>query len=236
MDNYNYDNFSTDEFDFDQFNGPAIGDKAPDFVLKTADNQAVRLLDFAGDFLLLELGSITCPLFQSRRTGMSRLDAHHDNVSSAILYVREAHPGNNVPSHKSFEDKQECAQTLKQEDGETRLILVDDFAGTAHKAYGGYPNSVFIINRNGCVVFRAKWNNPVSTAKALDALVAGKAVKVKNYFFPAKPAVVFHTLGRGGKESFVDFFRGLPMLVWVNFIKRNARLLFNSAPTQDVVC
>ena len=224
---YNYDEFSTTDYDFDTVDGPDLGRKAPDFLLTTAAGETRNLLDFAGDFLVLEMGSITCPLFQSRRTIMERLEPDFNNVSTAVLYVREAHPGSKTPSHKSFEDKVACAHRLKNEDGETRTVFVDDVDGTAHQAYGGMPNAVFIINKSGCVVFRSEWNNPSATRSALNAMIEGRLVIAKSFFRPPLPTVVFRTFKGAGKGSAWDFFRGLPYLIWTNIVKRNLRLLFN---------
>lgn len=205
--------------------GADVGDKAPDFLLETTDGEAKALLDFSGEFLVLEMGSITCPLFQSQRGTMETLD-RQNGVSTAVLYVREAHPGAVVPGHKSFEDKIACATRLRVEDGETRRIYVDDLDGHAHLAYGSMPNAVFIINKNGCVVYRAEWNNPSATRNALDALLAGRTDTAKAYFCPAIPTTVFRTLSKAGKGSAADFFKGFPFLTWTNIIKRNFRLLF----------
>ncbi|MEP1447708.1 MAG: deiodinase-like protein [Paraglaciecola sp.] len=226
MKSYNYDEFSTKGYDFDSVIGPDVGDKAPDFPLTTTDGETKRLLNFSGEFLVLEMGSITCPLFQSRRSIMEPL-SRQNGVSSAVLYVREAHPGADIQSHKSFDDKKTCALRLKNEDGESRTVFVDNFEGSAHVAYGSMPNAVFIINKNGCVVYRSEWNNPSATQKAVQALLAGKAVTAKPYFRPAVPATVFKTLGKAGKGSAADFFKGLPFLIWTNIIKRNLRLLVN---------
>ncbi len=227
MSDYNYDAFKTEDYDFDAETGPLPGQKALDFLLTTSDGTPRKLLDFDGAFLVLELGSITCPLFQSRRKTMATLDDLSDRVSTAILYVREAHPGQLIPSHSSADVKHTCARRLVEEDGETRLVLVDDFEGSAHRAYGGMPNAVFIINRNGCVVFRSDWNNPSATRSALEALLDGKAVHTKSYFFPATPTTAIRTLRRAGMGSTKDFLKGLPSLIWANVIKRNLRLVFN---------
>lgn len=230
MTSYNYDGFSTEDYDFNTEFGPDVGDKAPDFALTTASGETKNLLDFSGTFLVLEMGSITCPLYQSRRGIMEPL-AETDGASSAVIYVREAHPGANIQSHKSFEDKMGCAVRLTTQDGESRTVFVDGLEGKAHAAYGSMPNAVFIINKNGCVVYRTDWNNPSATRKALLALLAGRAVTAKPYFRPALPTTVFRTLGNAGKGSAVDFFKGLPFLIWTNIIKRNLRLFFGRPKT-----
>ena len=228
MKDYNYDRFSADDYDLNQFDGPTTGEKAPDFTCTTIDNQSKRILDFDGDFLVLEFGSITCPLFQQRRGVMSPLRTQFPNVSHTILYVREAHPGRNIPSHQSLEEKQNCAQMLKEKDGEDRLILIDQVDGAAHQAYGSLPNSVFIIDVNGRVVYHAEWNNASATQQALSALVEGKDPKPESYFTPANLAVFTRTLVRGGRESVIDFLIGIPQLVWRHLIKKNIQMMFKN--------
>jgi hypothetical protein len=226
MTGYNYGEFSPRNYDFESIIGPDVGDKAPSFTLATADGKTLDLLAFSGDFLVLEMGSITCPLFHSRRPVMQTLD-DMARVSTAVLYVREAHPGADIQSHTSTAQKTSCAVRLKSEDGETRTVFVDDLDGTAHTAYGSMPNAVFIINKRGCVVYRTDWNNPIATKKALLALIDGRAVTAKSYFRPATPRALIRTLGNAGKGSAADFFKGLPILIWNNIFKRNLRLFLN---------
>ena len=176
MENYNYDEFSSNAYNLDDFRGPEVGTKAEDFSLSDLNNENVQLLDFSGKFLVLELGSITCPLFQGRREGMSDLVDQFPSVSFSVLYFREAHPGGNFPSHKSLDEKIGCAQQLKSTDEERRNIIIDDINGTAHLSYGGYPNAIFIIDKNRYVAFRSDWNNVSATKTALINLLDGKPV------------------------------------------------------------
>ena len=88
MKTYNYDGFSTKEYNLNNFQGPELGTKAPNFELLNLEGQRTSLLDFKGDFLVLETGSITCPLFQGRRKGMTSLASEFPNVSFSVLYVR----------------------------------------------------------------------------------------------------------------------------------------------------
>lgn len=231
MSGYNYSKFDASQYDLDNFGGPQLGQKAPDLVVETMDGTPRRLLDFKGDFLVLEMGSITCPLFQGRRKGMAKMVANNPNTDFAILYVREAHPGLSRPKHSSIESKRENALALQNEDHEGREILLDSLEGTAHLAFGEFPNSVFIINKNGCVVFLADWNNPRATAKALKALKAGKPATGMGLFLPAPPPVVLKTLNSAGKGAAVDFFTGLPRLIWKNLIKRNLRVALGKTPS-----
>lgn len=221
---YNYSQFNAEDYDLVNFRGPQPGTNAPDFNLTLAEGGQSRLLDFDNSFLVLEMGSLTCPLFQGRRKTMSALHHAHKDVSFAVLYVREAHPGTMISAHQSDEEKQSCAMRLRS-DGENRRVLVDDLDGTAHQAYGGYPNSVFIINHNGCVVYASDWNNPEITARALTLLKQGKPAKLKAWFKPVPPTVSWKILRAGGQGSMADFLRGLPRLIWNNLILRNIRLM-----------
>lgn len=238
MTGYNYDGFSSKDYDFDNTTGPHTGEKAPNCAVSTSAGEPRHLLDFEGDFLVLEMGSLTCPLFQSRRGRMEKMNVDDPRVSKVVLYVREAHPGAEIPHHQDIEAKCACAKRLETEDGETRLVLVDDLEGTAHKAYGGMPNTLFIINRNRCVVFRAEWNNPLATEKALDALLKGHTFRSKSYFRPALPSISIRTLRRAGKGSAADFLRSFPSLLWNNLIKRNLRLFLNRPQplSRDTTC
>jgi len=230
MAGYNYTKFEAAHYNLDQFSGPKLGDKAPDATLEKLDGTRKRLLDFDGDFLVLEMGSITCPLFQGRRARMADLCAANPDTSFAILYVREAHPGLSRPKHSSNADKRANALALKNEDHEGREIWLDDLEGRAHIAFGQYPNSVFIFNRNGCVVYMADWNNPRATAKALNALKAGRPASGMGLFLPPKPPVALRTLRSAGPGAAVDFFSGLPRLIWKNLIKRNLRVMLGKSP------
>ena len=223
--NYNYEKFSAQQYDLNNFNGPQPGDKAPDFELRNVNGDKKNLLDFKGEFLVIEMGSVTCPLFQSRRKGMTHAVDKHPRSDFVIVYVREAHPGDSIPQHKDLNDKISCAKSFQEEDGEGREILVDNFAGDVHAAYGHYPNSVFIINRNGCVVFKSDWNDQAATNKALNQLEAGKPATAMSLFKPAFPPVAVHTLKRSGGGASFDFLKSLPSLVWNNLIKRNWRVL-----------
>ncbi|MGE4611548.1 MAG: deiodinase-like protein [Paracoccaceae bacterium] len=143
MTDYNYDKFSASHYALDNFGGPQPRQKAPDFALQTTDRSSHNLLDFEGEFLVLEFGSITCPLFQNRRGVMKALTETYLNASFAILYVREAHPGNSRPQHKDTAGKLANAGALQSGDNEGRHILIDHFEGTAHKAYGSISQCRF---------------------------------------------------------------------------------------------
>jgi len=87
-----------------------------------------------------------------------------------IVYVREAHPGENFPHHASFEKKLEHAEKLREVENVNEIpILIDDIHGTTHRAYGLLPNMVYLIDREGTVVYKSDW----SDADELDGVCTG---------------------------------------------------------------
>ena len=92
-----------------------------------------------------------------------------------FIYAREAHPGENVLHHDSFERKLASARLLAEEAGIGRDILVDDLDGTMHRAYGLMPNMTWVIDRGGRVVYKANWTGAANVEAFLDRFLAGRA-------------------------------------------------------------
>jgi len=91
-----------------------------------------------------------------------------------FVYTREAHPGENVPHHDSLERKLACARLLREEAGIGRDILVDDLAGTVHRAYGLMPNMTWVIGRGGRVAYKANWTSAANVEAFLDRFLAAR--------------------------------------------------------------
>lgn len=75
------------------------------------------------------------------------------------VYVREAHPGENIPEHTSFPQKVSLAERCKQEDEITVPVLVDSLNGQLHRDYGLLPNMIYVINRQGIIVYKSDWTD-----------------------------------------------------------------------------
>ena len=54
---------------------------------------------------------------------MEKIAQDYLNCAHAVLYVREAHPGADIPAHKAMEDKRNCATLLKSEFEDPRTIF-----------------------------------------------------------------------------------------------------------------
>ena len=58
-------------------NLPAVGEKAPAFILTTDDLDEITLLDFAGQKLVLNIFPLGCPSHRRRGLGLAPLVAGH---------------------------------------------------------------------------------------------------------------------------------------------------------------
>jgi len=156
---YNYERFQPAYYTFDSFEGPKVGQKAPDFTVYTMKKDQVKLSDFFGDWIVLEMGSITCPIYESKIKPMNKLASKFPDIKFLLLYVREAHPGEKIPQHATLTQKLACAKFAQEKDNEKRTIFIDDLEGRAHQMYGSMPNSIYIINPESKIIFRGDWNN-----------------------------------------------------------------------------
>lgn len=81
-----------------------------------------------------------------------------------------------MPSHDSLDSKLACARLLREETGIGRDILVDDLAGTVHRAYGLMPNMTWMIDRGGRVAYKANWTSAANVEAFLGRFVAARGL------------------------------------------------------------
>jgi hypothetical protein len=96
-------------------------------------------------------------------------------ITSVFLYTREAHPGEHFPAHRSLEQKLDHARAFQDMFAIERPVLVDDLAGTAHRAYGLLPNMTYLIGRGGRVLSRADWTDGATIETALRYVLDARA-------------------------------------------------------------
>lgn len=220
---YNYDTFTrgmlVQDMATDRVGGPEPGERAPDFEARTLDGDKVRLSDYRGHKnVVLTFGSATCPMTAASIGGMNDLyeEYNGDGAQFLLVYVREAHPGEELPAHESMDDKVHAAETLRDEEDVNMPVLVDDLRGSIHKKYGKLPNSTYIIDRSGRVAFRCLWTQPPVVKQALEELlerqqdrgvdhvvVAGGEHTTMPKLYPILHA--HRALERGGDKALYDF-------------------------------
>lgn len=220
---YNYRHFGPEYYDFRTFDGPRPGDDAPDFEATTLEGETVELSDFRGNWVVLETGSITCPITDSKVYAMDELYKRFDDVVFVLLYTREAHPGENYEAHTSFQEKLERAREFADEYHIERTVLVDDLEGTAHRRYGGMPNSVHVLDPDGTVVLRGDWNDVKGVEEVLENRERGRIYERDIYrgrplLFTQKKGMV-RVLTDAGPRAVRDFIKHAPTLALMHLKK-----------------
>jgi hypothetical protein len=117
------------------------------------------------------------------------------------VFLRQAHPGELRGPYRGYREKLEGAREYKREEGIPWTILVDDYAGTVHRAYSGeMADPVFLIDSDGRVSFYGMWTHAPTLKKAIDELLAHGGRGVAGGGLDRAP----HLLA-----SFVDGWRGI---------------------------
>ena len=173
---YNYSQFAASQYTHGTFEGPTVGEPAVDFTLLDVEGKKHSLSEYAGKHVVIETGSLTCPQYVSWIDPMNALMDQHPDVAFLTIYVREAHPGSNVASHSSLKEKSALAVRLRNEEKESRPILIDTLAGDMHRSYGAWPNMVYVIAPDGEVAFRGLWNNADLLGEVVEQLKSGQPV------------------------------------------------------------
>jgi len=93
-----------------------------------------------------------------------------ESTAFFVVYVREAHPGGRFPQTTTYEEKRANAAECRRQCGITIPILVDNMEEEVHKLYGSLPNMIYIIDKEGRVVYRATWTHSQEVRQVLEGL------------------------------------------------------------------
>ncbi len=152
------------------------GKEAPAFTLKDQNGKDVKLADFKGKIVVLEWFNEECPIVKRHYDGnkMNELAAKYAEKGVVWLAI-------NSTNHATVESNAKADKAWKM----NRPIL-DDHSGEIGHAYASTNTpGMFIVDKEGKLAYRGAIddNNRGSNtevvnyvAKALDELVAGKAV------------------------------------------------------------
>lgn len=212
---YNLDRFHRDDWDLVRFDGPRAGEPAIDFTLADVNGGSVSLADYRGKWLVLEMGAASCGMYARNIKPHNLLTRDYPDVEFLVVYVREPHPGERKNAHSSFEEKLSNARDLKSLYGENRKIVVDSLDGEMHVKYGLKPNSVYVINPEGIVIYRCDWAVTGELKKVLNNRDQLHKVEHADIDIMGRPSVVIavKSLLAGGWKALWDFIKMLPKLV-----------------------
>ena len=139
-----------------------VGVAAPDFEAPALDGTTVRLSGFRGQrHVVMITGAVTSPMCAFEVPALNDLQQEFvsRDVSFFLLYTRESHPAENYPSHSSWEQKLSYARDLKRLENVQLPILVDHLDGRIHRSYGTWPNALFVIHKDGRLIYRSNMAN-----------------------------------------------------------------------------
>lgn len=136
-----------------------------------------------------------------------------------IVYSREAHPGENYPHHQSFAQKIAHAKKLRELDRIDDIpILLDDIHGSTHSDYGLLPNMVYLIDRDGIIVYKSDWSDAheidgmcasllrLDEMKAKKVPIVRQAVSERLHWIPMDPVQREQVYRRSGEKAIRDYF------------------------------
>jgi alkyl hydroperoxide reductase subunit AhpC len=201
-----------------------VGSAAPEFEASTLDGAIVRLSDFRGKrHVVIMAGAVTSPMCAFEIPEFNRLqkEFHAQGVSFFLLYTRESHPAEHYGAHQNFEQKLAYARELQRLEKVQLPIIVDHLDGRIHRAYGVWPNALFVIDKGGRLIFRANMASDRELRQFLqDLLAAEKAAadgKVTHLQYServlphvADQATHRRVYERAGPKAFEDYWSKRP--------------------------
>lgn len=172
--------------------------------------------------LILFTGSLSCPMTMSSLEDMQRIsDKFKDKYTVAMLYVREAHPGDNWPQPSQMAVKRQHALAFARSNPGQLLVLIDGLEGDLHRQLDTKPNSLHIIDPQGQVLFMALWaGDNKAVVKAIEQLEDGQSpsdVSVSERMlmpFLRGAAFMHETLQQAGRRADRELMRGAPP-IWL---------------------
>jgi Spy/CpxP family protein refolding chaperone len=164
-----------------QSSGPDAGSPVPDVRIIELNGHAFTASKYKGHVLVLEFGSMSCPVFRQHAQEMETLKAAEGpRAFFMIVYTREAFPagekdvqrnkeeGISVPQATTLDDRKAEALEAQRELRITIPMAVDSMDDAVSNAYGTFPNGAVVIGKDGTIATRQQWTNPDTLRVAID--------------------------------------------------------------------
>jgi alkyl hydroperoxide reductase subunit AhpC len=137
----------------------------------------VRLSEYRGRrHVVMMTGAVTSPMcaFEVPAFNQLQQEFEKEEISFFLLYTRESHPAENYAAHSSFEQKLSYARDLRRLEDIRFPIIVDYLDGRIHRAYGVWPNALFVIHKDGRLIFRSNMASGRELQQYLEALLSAE--------------------------------------------------------------
>jgi glutathione peroxidase-family protein len=164
-----------------------VGTKAPDFALPDLGGKTVRLSGYRGKSnVVLMFGSVTCGATATQLTaGQPSIRSQYTRYKKKgfeflLIYTKEPHPGENIPQPTTIAERVKNAVQLKEEEKVNFPILIDAPDNAVRNAYRGWSNGIFVVNKEGVLVFRSSWTHGPELAQVLHDLYAWEKAQARD--------------------------------------------------------
>ena len=225
---YNYERFKPSNYEYEKFPGPKAGDSMLDFPMTNLHGATVNLADYKGKWMVIETGSLTCPMYVKNINPIKKLRTKYPDVAFLVVYVREAHPGLRTNPHRSMDEKIALAKQTQADYGDDRETLVDDLTGSMHQAYGSFPNMAYVIDPDGRVVYRCDW----AFANLIEGVLNDRPnlnSAERKQIITAPPWIMIPVCLKGGWDALWDLVIALPGIL-LGHLKVDVASLFGKSP------
>jgi hypothetical protein len=102
-------------------------------------------------------------------------EQYGEHVLFIVLYQREAHAGEytfkEVEQPETYEEREKLAQKSCSELGIGATVVIDEMDNSVRTTYGQLPNSAYIIDKSGKIVYKEAWAHPENWGAILDGLL-----------------------------------------------------------------
>jgi thiol-disulfide isomerase/thioredoxin len=224
-DEYRYKHFTTSLLFRDlrfRKDAAAPGDAFPEFKLITTDGASLVNDDVFGDKpVIFIFGSMTCPMTASAAPSVLELyEEFGGRVNFIMMYVREAHPGEQFVQSETIEEKLSYARALRDFFDIPWTVAADNVDGDLHRALDPKPNSAFLTDTGGTILFRSLWASDYDALRqALDAAANERTPETTQSVRMIGPVAramghVQEVMKRGGPQAVRDLWlAGFPMAI-----------------------
>lgn len=148
--------------------GPHLNEIAPNFTLRTLDNQTIELSSVVGKKpTVLIFGNFTCGPFRSQAGNIEKLyERYKERCNFLLIYVREAHPsdgwwmqsnqrvGIDLKQPTDIETRRAVAEACQKHLDLSIPFLVDTVDDRVGSVYSGMPNRLYLIDNQGRIAFK----------------------------------------------------------------------------------